>query len=72
MGMEPDVRDFLVKIAQTISLVLLWMLINTVIGIRFNYAFFEGRLSLGNIIFYIWFLFSLTTLLIYLKRKWKI
>jgi len=70
-NMEPDTKNFLLKILTSISVFLLWLLVNSTIGIGFNYAFFEVRPSLGNYIFYIWFLFSLTWLIFYLKRKWK-
>jgi hypothetical protein len=69
--MEPDTKNFLLKILTSISVFLLWLLVNSTIGIGLNYAFFEVRPSPGNYIFYVWFLFSLTWLILYLKRKWK-
>lgn len=69
--MEPEVRDFLVRILQTISMSMVWLLVNMSIGIYFGFAFFEGKPSLGNIIFYIWFLASFTALIYYFKKKWK-
>lgn len=70
--MEPEIRDFLVKVASSFSMSALWMLINATLGIGFNYAFFKSTPSLGNYIFYAWFLASLTALLWYLKRKWEL
>ncbi|MEP6617022.1 MAG: hypothetical protein ABJA57_10605 [Ginsengibacter sp.] len=70
-SMEPDVRNFLLKIITSISVGLLWLLINSTIGIGLNYAFFEERPRLLNYIFYAWFLGSLLWLLLYLRRKWK-
>lgn len=69
--MEPDVRIFLSKILSSISMTLLWLLINSTIGIGLNYAFFEERPSLGNYIFYVWFLVSFGFLIRYLLRKWN-
>lgn len=69
--MEPDVRNFLSKILSSISMTLLWMLINSTIGIGLNYAFFEEKPSLGNYIFYVWFLVSFVFLLRYLLKKWN-
>ena len=69
--MEPETREFLLKIATTISVALLWMLINCTIGIGLNYAFFEIKPSLANYIFYVWLLGSLTWLILYLYKKWK-
>jgi hypothetical protein len=69
--MEPDVKKFLTKIAATISMVLLWMLINSSIGIGMNYAFFDDKPRTGNYIFYAWFIISLILLIIYVRKKWK-
>lgn len=68
---EPDVKKFLTKIITTISMVLLWMLINSSIGIGMNYAFFNDKPTLGNYLFYTWFLLTLILLIIYVKKKWK-
>ncbi len=70
--MEPEVGKYLAKILSSISMTLLWMLINTTIGIGLNYAFFDNKPSRANYIFYIWFLLSLALLLRYLYKKWKI
>ena len=66
----PDVKKFLTKIAATISMVLLWMLINSTVGIAFKFAFFDDKPKLANYIFYAWFLISLILLIIYCRRKW--
>ena len=70
-NMEPEARDFLVKIATSISVGLLWLLINSTIGIALNFAFFEHKPGIGNYIFYGWFLLSLIWLIFYYRRKWK-
>ncbi len=70
--MEEETRQFLLKIASTISLGMLWLLVNTSIGIGLNFAFFRHRPGTGNIIFYLWFIISLTALIIYFRRKWKL
>jgi hypothetical protein len=69
--MEQETRDFLAKIATSISVGLLWLLINSTIGIAYNFAFFEGRPQVGNYIFYVWFLTSLIWLISYYRKKWK-
>lgn len=69
--MEPEVREFLVKIMQSISMGLVWLLINMSIGIYYGFAFFEERPTTGNIIYYIGFIGSLVLLIAYLKKKWK-
>ena len=69
--MEPEIKNFLSKILSSISLTLLWFLVNTTIGIGFNYAFFENKPSLKNYFFYLFFLLTLVLLIVYFKRKWK-
>ncbi len=71
MGMEPDVREFLIRIVQTLSMGMLWLLINMTIGIYFNLAFFEDKPAIVNYIYYAWFILSLGLLLFYFKKKWK-
>jgi len=70
--MEDDTREFLIKIVNTISMVLIWMITCVFLGIFLGYAFFEGPLNWKNIVFYIFFLVSLFFLTRYLIRKWKL
>ncbi|MEP6950716.1 MAG: hypothetical protein ABI863_15630 [Ginsengibacter sp.] len=70
--MEPDIKNFLSKVLSSFSISLLWLLINSTVGIAFNYGFFENKPSLGNYIFYGWFLVSLYFLIVYLIKKWKL
>lgn len=72
MGMEDETRAFLVKIMQTISIVLLWMMINVFAGIYKGYAFFENKPDWTNYMYYFLFLASLIALVIHLRRKWKL
>lgn len=69
--MEPEVREFLVKIMQSISMGLVWLLINMSIGIYYGYGFFEESPTMGNYIYWTAFLASLVALILYLKKKWK-
>ena len=72
MGMEDETKNFLVRIVQTISLVLIWMLLNVYIGIYKEYAFFEDRPNWTNYLFYSLSLITLVLLLRHLWRKWKL
>lgn len=72
MGMESETRDFLIRIMQTISIVMVWMLVNVFIGIYKNYAFFEVQPDWTNWLFYAFFLISLIVLILHLKKKWKL
>ena len=70
--MEPDIKNFLSRVLSSLSVSLLWLLVNSTIGIGFNYGFFENKPSLANYLFYIWFLISLYFLVMYLIKKWKV
>jgi membrane associated rhomboid family serine protease len=71
MGMEPDMKEFLVRIVQTISMGLLWMLLNMTFGIYFGFGFFDDRPSTANYIYYVGFIISLVLLILYFRKKWK-
>ncbi len=72
MGMEDDTRAFLVRIMQTVSLVMLWMLVNVYIGIYKDYGFFEERPNWTNYLFYAFLIITFILLLRHLRRKWKL
>jgi hypothetical protein len=72
MGMEDETKDFLVRIMQTISLVLLWMLVNVYVGIYKDYAFFDKHPNWTNYLFYVLSAASLVLLLRHLWKKWQL
>ena len=72
MGIEDETREFLVRILQTVSIVLLWMMVNVFIGIYKGYAFFEDKAGWANYIYYVFLVGSFVFLIIHLKRKWKL
>lgn len=72
MGMEDETKELLLKIINTVSIVLIWMIANVYIGIYKGFAFFENKVRLTNYIYYAGFLVTLVVLIIYLKRKWKL
>ena len=55
MGMEDETREFLVRILNTIAIVLVWMMLNVFFGFYKNYAFFETKPDWTNYLFYIFF-----------------
>ncbi len=69
--MEPGVREYLIRILNTIAVGLLWMAINSTMGIMHDYAFIHERITTGNIVFYIWFIVSLTLFLWWVIRLWS-
>ena len=68
-GMEPDIKKYLAKLLNSMSIVLIWLLINAMLGIYLEWAFFNDGIQLVNIIFYIWFLASFIFLLYYLYKQ---
>jgi hypothetical protein len=70
-SMEPEVKKFLQKIVWTLFSALLWMLVNTLVGIKWGYAFFEGRNRIGSYLFYVWLVLSILALLWIYHRLWK-
>ncbi len=69
--MEPEVSAFLARIAKSISLVLLWMLINTYFGVRKGFFFLDEKITTGHILFYIWFISSGIGLFWFIIKIWK-
>jgi uncharacterized integral membrane protein len=69
--MDDAVVTFLKRIIHTISLLLVWLMINSTAGIMYGYGFFDKGVQLGNILFYLWFFISGSLLYIHLHKKWK-
>lgn len=69
--MEPGIRKYLIRIVNTLSLGLLWLALNSTAGIMYDQAFVHEKITLGNILFYIWFVSSLTAYLWYVIRLWS-
>ena len=51
-GMEPDVRKYLFKVLNSLCYGLLWMALNVLGGLYWGYASINGKLSVGNILFF--------------------
>jgi hypothetical protein len=68
--MEEDTKNFLVLIANTISMVLLWMMLHVWLGIYFGWGFFEEMPDWKNGIYYVFFIVSFILLIKHLKKKW--
>ena len=69
--MEPGVRQYLIRILNTLSIGVLWMAINSTLGIMYDFAFVHEKISTSNILFYIWFILSLGTFLWWVIRLWS-
>ncbi|MFC4263201.1 hypothetical protein ACFOWM_09955 [Ferruginibacter yonginensis] len=69
--MEDNTKLFLVTIMQTVSLLILWLLLNILFGLYLKYGLFENQPSATNIIYYIIFITGSIFLIRYIKSKWK-
>jgi len=69
--MEPEVRAFLQRISLSLGIGILWLILNSTFGIMLDYAFVYDHISLGNIIFYIWFFASLLFMIRLYRKLWK-
>jgi hypothetical protein len=70
-GMERDTKDFLKKIVQSIFLGLLWLCLNMTMGIYNGLLFFEDRITLANIFYYLFLVASLIALIRFYWVTWK-
>jgi ABC-type glycerol-3-phosphate transport system permease component len=69
--MEPGIKEFFRRLSLSIGLCIVWMAINIVIGVKLGYAFFEDKIQIGNIVFYIWVAISFIGLLWLCIRIWE-
>lgn len=69
--MEPGVRKYLIRILNTLSVGLLWMVLNSTLGIKYDFAFVNDHITKGNILFYIWFVLSFIAFIWWVIRLWS-
>ena len=70
-GWDPQVKKFLLRILQSISIVLLWMLSCATAGIYYKLGYFTAKPLGGVIIFYALMLVTLFFLVRYLLKLWR-
>ncbi len=70
MGMEDETRLFLITIMQTVSLIILWLLINIFVGLYLKFGLFDNNPSVNNFIYYIIFCIGCFFLYKHIKKKW--
>ncbi len=69
--MEPGVKEYLVRILNTISIVGLCLMLNITAGIKYELAFVEDKLHWQNIAFYIFFFVSIIAMILYMIKTWS-
>jgi hypothetical protein len=68
---DPDVKKFLLKVLNSVSLVLLWMMASATAGIYFELGYTNGKPLIYTILFYAGMSISLLLLVRYLYKTWK-
>ena len=71
MGMEAATRQFFIRLANSIALLLLWMIGNLLVGIYWKYAFPEHGFSWKNGLYFLISVASFVWLFLRIKRSWK-
>jgi hypothetical protein len=70
-GIEPEVRDFLKRVMQTVSTGMLFLLVHMTFGLYLNWGFYESQITIGNVVYYIFLLGSFAGLIYYYYKLWK-
>ncbi len=68
---DPEVKNFFVKILNSIALGLFWMMACATAGIYFKLGYINGKPQLYTILFYAGMFISLFFFLRYLYKIWK-
>lgn len=69
--MEPQVMEYLNRIARSIGITLLWMGLNSTFGIMMGYAFIEVQWKWENIFYYFFLLLSFGGYAFILYKIWS-
>lgn len=69
--MEPEMAAFLRRVGWSLTIGFLWLAINATAAITGDNAFIGDRISLGNVLFYLWFILSIVILVLAYKKMWS-
>jgi hypothetical protein len=69
--MDPEVMAFLNRISRTIGFSLIWMGLNSTLGIMLGYAFVAADWQWFNYLYYIFLILSTVGYLFLLYKIWK-
>lgn len=70
-GWDPDVKKYFIKILNSISFGLLWLMACVTAGIYYGLAYADGKPLIYIILFYAGMALSLFLLLRYYYRAWR-
>jgi hypothetical protein len=68
--MDPEMAAFFKRISYTVLIAFIWLAINATAAIKGDNAFIGDHVTLGNIIFYAWFIVSVIILIVIYKKMW--
>ncbi len=68
--MEPEAAAFLRRVGNSLAIGFLWLAINSAAAIKGDNAFIGEHITIGNVLFYIWFIVSIVILVIIYKKMW--
>lgn len=70
-GMDPEVKRYFRQIVNSFSVGLLWMMLIVLLGIFLKLGYIQSGLRWYNIVFYLFFIASLSALIYFFYRVWK-
>lgn len=68
---EPNVSLFLKTIVQSLSLILLWLLLNIFFGIRLGLLFLDEKITIWHGVYYLGMIISFVWVFRHLLARWK-
>ncbi|HEX8677966.1 MAG TPA: hypothetical protein VF700_12130 [Segetibacter sp.] len=69
--MEPEAAAFLRRVGNSLAIGFVWLAVNATAAIKGDNAFIGDQITIGNILFYIWFVISIVILVILYKKIWR-
>ena len=70
-GWDPEVKKYFVKILNSISIGLLWLMAMVIAGLYFQLGYRTNKPAFFNVLFYFVLLVSLFFLIRYYYKTWK-
>ncbi len=68
--MEPEVAAFLRRVGWSLTIGFVWLAVNATAAIKGDNAFIGDHITLGNVLFYLWFIISIIILVLVYKKMW--
>ena len=69
--MEPEAAAFLRRVGNSLAIGFVWLAVNATAAIKGDNAFIGDQITIGNVLFYIWFVISIVILVILYKKIWR-